>query len=123
MVVGIEQSGQACRVIAQNWQQVLRPEQQVQILRGDVCQKLLTLDALPFDCIYFDPPYASDLYLPVLQTIARRQMLTAAGEIAVEFNPNQPPLWQMTGLILNRIKTYGNTALGFCQLDIAVASD
>jgi 16S rRNA G966 N2-methylase RsmD len=38
--------------------------------------------------MYFDPPYASDLYQPVLEAIAHYQLLHPDGEIAVEHNPN-----------------------------------
>lgn len=121
VVVGIEQSAAACRLIAENWQRLANPGQEFKILRGEVCQKLRWLQKTPmeipgFDYIYFDPPYVSDLYLPVLQTIAQSQLLTPIGEMAVEFNPSIPPDWAKTGLVLTRVKTYGSTALGFCQL-------
>jgi 16S rRNA (guanine966-N2)-methyltransferase len=121
VVIGIEQSGPACRLIAQNWQQIAEAQQRFQVIRGEVCKTLLhlpkPLPASMFDCIYFDPPYASDLYVPVLQAIVRQQILKPTGELAVEFNPTQPPAWAQTGLGLRRVKTYGNTALGFLGLD------
>lgn len=78
VVVGIEQSGRACSIIRQNWQR-LASSQQYQILRGDVLVRLKTLDGQHFDHIYFDPPYASDLYQPVLEAIAQNSIL-APGE-------------------------------------------
>lgn len=111
LVVGIEHSGQACKVIYQNWQQVAKPDQQFRVLRGDVIKRLKTL-AGQFDRIYFDPPYASDLYQPVLDAIAKYQLLDPQGEMAVEHRASQPPFKQPSFSVC-REKIYGNTALSF----------
>ena len=117
-VVGIEHSGRACGIIRQNWQRLAKSEQEFQVLRGDVVARLATLRE-QFDRIYFDPPYASDLYLPVLEAIAQVHLLAPGGEIAVEHNPK---LWQapsISGLEICREKVYGNTALTFyCPSEI-----
>jgi 16S rRNA (guanine966-N2)-methyltransferase len=113
VVIGIEQSSSACKLIQDNWQRFAQPEQQFQVLRGNVLQRLKNLSGQTFDLIYFDPPYASNLYLPVLAAIATHNLLTSTGEIAVEFNPRCPPTWQQTRFSLRQIKTYGNTALAF----------
>ncbi|TAF18868.1 MAG: 16S rRNA (guanine(966)-N(2))-methyltransferase RsmD [Nostocales cyanobacterium] len=112
LVIGIEQSSKACAIIQQNWQQVAKQHQKFQILRGNVLQQIKKLSNQTFDKIYFDPPYASDLYQPVLEAIASNQILDINGEIAVEHRPNfTPPTitqWQ-----IHRQKTYGNTAISF----------
>jgi 16S rRNA (guanine(966)-N(2))-methyltransferase RsmD len=113
LVVGIEQSIRACAIIQQNWQQVANAEQKFQILRGDALQWLPKLSGQQFDKIYFDPPYASHLYKPVLEAIAQYQLLEKSGEIAVEHSPQNwtspiiPP-WEII-----REKVYGNTAVTF----------
>lgn len=56
VVYGIEQAGEACRIIRQNWQSVARPAQTFQVLRGDVVKRLAKLQSQSFDRIYFDPP-------------------------------------------------------------------
>ena len=112
-VVGIEKNGRACTIIKQNWQQIAKPEQQFKVWRGDVIVKLKSLVGEKFDLIYFDPPYDSYLYLPVLKSIAKYQLLSSTGKMAVEHNPK---LWQATeipGLQISRTKTYGNTTLTF----------
>ncbi len=112
-VIGIEKVGKACEIIKQNWQQVATYEQKFQIIPGNVTTKLKTLLGQQFDCIYFDPPYASNLYQPVLQAITNYQLLDARGEIAVEHNPQ---LWQaseISGLEICRERVYGNTTLTF----------
>ena len=117
LVVGIEQSSRACAIIQQNWQQVAHAEQEFRVLRGDVLQRLPKLSGQQFDRIYFDPPYASNLYQPVLEAIAHYQLLDPTGEIAVEHNPQdwthpEIPSWEIC-----REKVYGNTALTFYQND------
>ena len=112
-VIGIEKNGRACTIIKQNWQQIAKPEQQFKVLRGDVIVKLKSLAGEKFDRIYFDPPYDSYLYLPVLKSIANNQLLSSTGKMAVEHNTK---LWQakeIPGLQISRAKTYGNTTLTF----------
>jgi len=121
LVVGIELSSRACAIIEQNWQQVASSEQQYQVLRGDVAQQLKILTSQQFDRIYFDPPYASGLYQPVLEAIAYYQLLHPHGEIAVEHSPQgwQPP--EVPGWEICRRKVYGSTALTFYHtLELAV---
>jgi len=88
LVVGIDIKGKACSIMQQNWRQVAQPEQTFKVIRGDVVRRLKTLADQQFDRIYFDPPYASDLYNPVLDAIAHYQLLADQGELAVEYSPN-----------------------------------
>ncbi|BAZ49157.1 putative methyltransferase [Nostoc sp. NIES-4103] len=116
LVIGIEQSSRACATIRQNWQQVAHAEQEWQVLRGDVIQQLKSLSGKQFDRIYFDPPYASGLYQPVLEAIAHHQLLDVNGELAAEHSPQgwTPPVistWEIC-----RQKVYGNTALTFYRI-------
>ena len=115
VVIGIEQSSQACAIIQENWQQVAKPEQKFQLLRGNITQQLKKLSGQKFDRIYFDPPYTSGLYESVLQAIAQYQLLDSQGEIAVEhrhqdWTPLTIPNWEIC-----RQKSYGKTALTFYQ--------
>ncbi len=116
-VVAIEQYGKACQVIEQNWQNVAQPEQYYQIIKGDVLVKIRNLAGEKFDWIYFDPPYDSYLYLPVLKAIVELELVTAEGAIAVEHNPR---LWQakeVPGLEVYRTKSYGNTNVSFYAIN------
>jgi 16S rRNA (guanine(966)-N(2))-methyltransferase RsmD len=114
--IAIEQSGRACAIIQQNWQQIAKAEQTFQVLRGDVLIKLKTLFGQQFDRIYFDPPYHSELYQPVLQAIAEYKLLAANGEIVVEHDPKVWSPLPVSGLEVCREKVYGNTALTFYHL-------
>jgi 16S rRNA (guanine966-N2)-methyltransferase len=113
VVTAIEQNPRACNIIKHNLQQVAKSSQQFQIIKGDVSDRLKNLVGKKFDFIYFDPPYASHIYNPVLEAIVERELLALGGEIAVEHNPK---LWQakaISGLEICREKVYGSIALTF----------
>ncbi len=112
-VIGIELSGKAHAVIQQNWQQVATSEQTFQVIRGDVLRRLPLLAGQQFDHIYFDPPYASDLYDPVLALIDQHQLLALAGELAAEHSSDKLLPEQIGHLVKERQKIYGTTALTF----------
>ncbi|ACB53604.1 CHP95-containing protein [Crocosphaera subtropica ATCC 51142] len=115
-IVGIEKYGKACQIIKENWQKIAHGEQDFQVIKGDSLKVLKTLDRKKFDLIYFDPPYQSRLYQPVLELIVNHELLHELGEIAVEHNPK---FWQATeikGLTRVQQKTYGNTSLTFYRL-------
>jgi 16S rRNA (guanine(966)-N(2))-methyltransferase RsmD len=118
LVVGIEQSSRACEIIRQNWQQVIKDGQKLQIIKGDVLQHLPKLSGQQFDRIYFDPPYASGLYEQVLNAIALHQLLHPDGEIAVEHNPSAWEVLNIDTWEICREKIYGNTALTFYRQTI-----
>lgn len=112
VVVGIEQSSKACAVIQQNWQQVAKPTQTFRVLRGNVLQRLPSLIGQQFDRIYFDPPYASDLYEPVLTAIVQHQLLAPEGELVAEHSPTRQ-IAEIAGLTMVRQKNYGSTVISF----------
>ncbi|MDY7015199.1 MAG: 16S rRNA (guanine(966)-N(2))-methyltransferase RsmD [Cyanobacteriota bacterium] len=112
-VVGIEQSGRATSIIRQNWQAVVGEGQDFQIVRGDIRHKLPQIAGVPFDRIYFDPPYQSALYSPVIDAIARLSLLSPGGELAVEHPPKIRQAFLVPGLEIVRQKVYGSTALTF----------
>jgi 16S rRNA (guanine966-N2)-methyltransferase len=115
-VVGIEQAGDAYNVTRTNWQQLAQPEQTVSLFRGDVVKQLSRLHGQAFDLIYFDPPYDSELYGPVLDRIVALSLLTPTGEIAVEYRPLSWSATEIPGLDLRRQKHYGTTHLAFYSL-------
>jgi 16S rRNA (guanine966-N2)-methyltransferase len=118
-VVGIEQSATACNIIQQNWDKVVGTSQLFRLLRGDVVTQLALLNGQQFDRIYFDPPYAGNLYHPVLKAIEQFNLLAPTGELAVEHSPdtsisNLPA--ELDKLEISRYKSYGNTAISFYHL-------
>ncbi len=118
-VVGIERVSTACNIIQQNWTKVVGASQTFQLFRGDVVKKLALLAGQQFDRIYFDPPYAGNLYHPVLSAIEQFELLAPSGELAVEHSPDSNISNLPDGLAtleLSRYKSYGNTAISFYQL-------
>ncbi|OZH51659.1 methyltransferase [Hydrocoleum sp. CS-953] len=113
LAIAIEQYGPACAIIRQNWQMVASSSQEFQVLRGDVLKRLKVLVGQQFDLIYFDPPYSSDLYQPVLEAIAQYQLLAPTSELAVEHSPERWSIKSVPTLEICRQKVYGNTALTF----------
>ena len=113
MVVGLEQYGKACKIIDENWQKIAQPEQSFQVIKGDALVKIQSLAGQKFDWIYFDPPYDSHLYLPILKKIASLELVTIDGAIAVEHNPQLWSAKEIEGLHIYRTKSYGNTNLSF----------
>lgn len=138
-VTGIEQAGRACKIIQQNWQQVATSDQTMTLLKGSILKQLPQLKGQTFDRIYFDPPYASELYEPVLEAIASFNLLDSQGEVAVEHqtdrtlpefvrgqkslrgskSTNPENIEGKLGLHLHayRCKTYGLTSITFYCLD------
>ncbi|XHU95149.1 MAG: 16S rRNA (guanine(966)-N(2))-methyltransferase RsmD [cyanobacterium endosymbiont of Rhopalodia gibba] len=115
-VIGIEIYEKACRIIKQNWQKFATTNQNFKVIKGDVLKGLKTLEGQEFNHIYFDPPYTSKLYQPVLEAIETYKLLKKDGEIAVEHNPK---LWQamtINGLEICQKKYYGNNAITFYVL-------
>jgi 16S rRNA (guanine966-N2)-methyltransferase len=119
IVLGIERSSAACSIIEQNWGKVAGESQEFQVLLGDVVDRLADLAGQKFDRIYFDPPYAGELYQPVLAAIDRYELLAPMGELAVEHSPNLSASGlpaSLPTLELCRHKAYGNTAISFYQI-------
>jgi 16S rRNA (guanine(966)-N(2))-methyltransferase RsmD len=119
-VVGIEQSDKAYAVVRDNWQRVAQPNQVLRLFKGDVVKQLSRLKHQPFDLIYLDPPYTSDLYGPVLERIVRYGLLAPTGEMAVEHGTNGWQPVDIPGLALVRQKPYGTTHLAFYALADAI---
>ena len=116
-VIGIEQNGKACGIIQQNWQAIATDSQSFRLLRGDILTRLPRLQGEVFDRIYFDPPYQSSLYTPVLKAIATYDLLAASGEIAVEHDPQYWQAEAIGALRICRQKSYGHSYLTFYRLE------
>jgi 16S rRNA (guanine966-N2)-methyltransferase len=114
-VVGIEESPQACKVVEQNWRKIAKPEQQIQVYRGDVLSWLPRLQGQTFDRIYFDPPYKSDRYQPVIEAIAQYHLLSPTGVLAVEHEKKRSLSQEVNDLVCVQTRAYGITKVSFYQ--------
>jgi 16S rRNA (guanine(966)-N(2))-methyltransferase RsmD len=113
-VAAIDLSRSACKLIQQNLEKVCKPEQKFEIYCGDVIKvlpKLTKLSAIKFDLIYFDPPYQSQLYEPVLEAIA--SLMSSESVIAVEHSRDRslPAIPSHLQAIDQRL--YGQTSVSF----------
>lgn len=111
-VVAIEVDAAACKILQTNLGKVGQP-QQLHILKMDVVKAIAKLQE-SFDLIYFDPPYASGLYLPVLTHLHR--LCHAATQIAVEHSSHHPLPERIGELVQTDRRTYGQTCLSFFAL-------
>jgi 16S rRNA (guanine966-N2)-methyltransferase len=113
VVIGIEHDRRACGIIQQNWRKLAQDSQQFQVLQMDALKGLASLRGQQFDRIYADPPYASDLYVPVLEAIATHDLLAPQGELAVESGKHNPLPPNVGNLEAINIRHYGKTKVTF----------
>jgi 16S rRNA (guanine966-N2)-methyltransferase len=119
-VVGVELANSACKIIESNWHKVDPKSERSVLYRGDVVKMLPKIKKAEseFDLIYFDPPYASDLYEPVLNLLG--ELVSEDGAIAVEHHKKSPMPEVISGfgskLVRDDYRIYGQTALSFYHL-------
>jgi 16S rRNA (guanine(966)-N(2))-methyltransferase RsmD len=118
VLVGIENNRRACQIIQENWDKVATRDQQWQVIKGNLPEKLKDLKGEQFDLIYFDPPYGSDLYNSVLSEILNLDLLANEGEIAIEHDPKQWNYQETIGWRVVRQKKYGSTTLTFLEKEL-----
>jgi len=110
-VTAIEISNASCKLIQQNLEKICKPDQTFKIHCGDVIKVLPMLSPHGFDLIYFDPPYQSSLYEPVLEMISA--LMSPAAVIAVEHSRDRTLL---TPLRAVDQRSYGQTSVSFFSL-------
>jgi len=113
-VVAIDISRGACKLIQQNLEKACKPNQSFEVFCGDVIKvlpKLTKLSGIKFDLIYFDPPYQSQLYEPVLEAIA--PLMTSAAIIAVEHSRDRSLTATISNLKAIDQRVYGQTSVSF----------
>ena len=116
-VVGIELSAIACQIVRENWQKVAKPDQNFQVFKGDAIKILPNLPTRLqpkfFDLVYFDPPYQSDLYEPVLTALS--PSLKDHALVIAECDRSRPFPDVMGDLVCCDRRQYGQTALIFYE--------
>ncbi len=113
-VVGIELSASACRIVKENWQKIAKQEQIVQVIKGDAVKIVPKLQPKFFDLVYFDPPYQSDLYQPVLKALP--PLLTDDAIVIAECDRLRPLPDVIDALVCSDRRQYGQTTLIFYKL-------
>jgi 16S rRNA (guanine966-N2)-methyltransferase len=113
-MVGVEQSGVACKLIKQNLQNMIKPAQMFSIHRGDVLKVIPKLKSQQFDLVYFDPPYQSDWYELVIAALP--PLLSATATVAVEHDRARFLADTIGDLVAIDHRKYGQTAIAFYEL-------
>jgi len=114
-VVLVETDAAALQAIRENAKLLAGEAGEVEVLRQDARIALPTLAerGRRFDVIYLDPPYASDLYEPLLQAIARGGLLEEGGVVVAEHFKKRALPETIDGLSQTRGVRVGDHALGF----------
>lgn len=122
-VTFIEASRKAAALISDNLRHCGITED-FQFIARDVLQamKYLAQEARQFDIFYFDPPYDSDLYSPVLWQIVRQNLLAEDGLVIVEHHRLAPLLSNYDQLRPYRQLTQSDTSLTFYKLEPVLPS-
>jgi 16S rRNA (guanine(966)-N(2))-methyltransferase RsmD len=112
----IERNRQACNAIRTNLN-ALGITQNVTVINRDASVALnqLEQDARQFDLLYFDPPYASELYKSVMRQLGSGTLLTDNSVVIVEHRIKTPPEAQYGSLELFRNVKQGESGLAFYQ--------
>ncbi len=111
-VVAIEANPIACKIIRENLSKISPPDR-FEIIKNDAVRGIDKLTET-FDLIYFDPPYESNLYLPVLSRIVR--VFHHDTKIAVEHSSYHSLPERIGSLTQTDRRVYGQTCLSFFAL-------
>jgi 16S rRNA (guanine(966)-N(2))-methyltransferase RsmD len=120
-VVLVDRSAAAVAAARENAQALAHAGGEVQVFRQDAGTALAALadEGRQFDVVYLDPPYASDLYEPLIALCGER--LLAAGGVAVAEHFHKRALPERIGaLTRTRLKRIGDHCLSFYARDAAL---
>ena len=109
----IDKSRHACSVIEDNLA-ALGIDEMV-ILNRDAMAALRRLgdNELQFDVIFLDPPYASEIYEKVMETLGSTSLVADGGIVVVEHRAKLPPQKEYGELRMYRHLKQGESALAF----------
>jgi len=121
-VTFIESSRRATEVISDNLRH-LGVTEGVRVINRDVISvlKYFVAHHLQYDLFYFDPPYASEIYSPVMWTLAKHKLIAEAGVVIVEHRRSPQPSPSYDHLRSYREITQGDSCLTFYSLERGIA--
>ena len=113
-VIFIESSLKSARIISENLRNCGIREN-YRVINRDALRTLkhFASEKAQFDIIYFDPPYGSDLYSPVMWSIAKNDLLAEDGVVIVEHRRQTPLAPNYDRLRPYRQVTQGESILTF----------
>ncbi|MCI0489154.1 MAG: 16S rRNA (guanine(966)-N(2))-methyltransferase RsmD [Blastocatellia bacterium] len=112
--VFVDLSRRSCAVIEENLAQ-LGISQGTDIINRDAVAaiKRVAAESEPFDIIFFDPPYESELYLQAMKLIASSGILADEGVVIVEHRAKTAPESEYGNLRVYREVRQGESSLAF----------
>jgi 16S rRNA (guanine966-N2)-methyltransferase len=120
-VTFIESSLKAARIISENLRNCGIREG-YRVINRDALRALKNLEKAQFDVIYFDPPYDSEIYTPVMWLIAKQDLLAEGGVLIVEHRRQTPLLPNYDRLRPYRQVAQGESLLTFFGVEAAGGS-
>jgi 16S rRNA (guanine966-N2)-methyltransferase len=114
-VVLVEHSAAAVAAIRENLRALAGAGGDVQVFRQDARLALAGLadSGVRFDIVYLDPPYASDLYEPLLEQVGATRLLEEGGLVAAEHFHKRMLPERIGGLSRTRSVRIGDHRLSF----------
>ena len=116
-VTFIERSRRACTVIAANLN-ALAVDRDATIVTGDAGAVLKKLEQEPalFDVVFFDPPYASEIYSQVMNKLGSSSLLSPEAIVVVEHRVKNLPSPNYGKLRMFREVKQGESALALYEI-------
>ena len=120
-VTFIESSLKSARIISENLRNLGVRREEYRMINRDAIRALKNLasENTRFDILYFDPPYDSEIYTPVMWLIAKNDLLAENGSVIVEHRRQAPLLPNYDQLRPYRQLAQGESLLTFFGVDIA----
>ena len=115
-VTFIERSRAACGVIAANLNALGIANRATTVNRDAASAlKRLEQESQRFDVVFFDPPYASEIYGQVMNQLGSGSLLSAGAVVIVEHRAKTPPHSEFGKLRIFREVKQGESALAFYE--------
>ena len=109
----VDRDAAAVEAAQENARALARSGGEVRVFRQDARTAMGALadQGLRFDVVYLDPPYASDLYEPLLRLLGEGPLLAAGGVVVAEHFHKRSLPERMGALVLTRRKRVGDHVL------------
>ena len=114
-VVLVDKAAAAVEAAKENARALAHAGGEVQVFRQDARTAIGALadQGVRFDVVYLDPPYASDLYEPLLALLGEGPLLAPGGVVVAEHFHKRPLPETIGALIRTRVKRVGDHCLSF----------
>jgi 16S rRNA (guanine966-N2)-methyltransferase len=114
-VVLVDRDAGAVEAAQENARALARSGGEVRVFRQDARTAISAFadQGLQFDVVYLDPPYASDLYEPLLERLGEGRLLAAGGVVVAEHFHKRSLPERIGALARTRQKRVGDHVLSF----------